>query len=418
MEELQKLFNVLKREGYYTKSFEDFQSKYQDETYRDKVFNVVSRDGFYTKSKEEFLSKFSLGEVKKKEESEPSLEEVITESTTEQVPAENGSSASQQDERIFDPMAVEPEVAPATEQRIAEPFIPQDQVQILDEATPIGPSEFDPEEFVAPEQPLVQDAYPGLFEAESDLVDRVGDKLARKYDRLGEDVEEFMPEIYADALDEARKDKKFISSYDALPEELKATIEPGLIRENGEIVGLDQSLIPTESVKEIVRQYDKDEFEDTGGVIENLAGAIESQRKEDFFVKLKKAGQLQEDILNNKVKVDELRKQGNNLLADQLSIPLNETIEEYNNLVKEANDDSIIINSLDIISENEDMLCYRVRLLRTAVSVHFLPTASSAPKKIIATLAHVANKIGYSPGLVPSLLMYMKILVSLLCKMH
>jgi hypothetical protein len=66
MEELQKLFNVLKREGYYTKSFEDFQSKYQDETYRDKVFNVVSRDGFYTKSKEEFLSKFSLGEVKKK----------------------------------------------------------------------------------------------------------------------------------------------------------------------------------------------------------------------------------------------------------------------------------------------------------------------------------------------------------------
>ena len=160
MEELQKLFNVLKREGYYTKSFEDFQSQYQDETYRDKVFNVVSRDGFYTKSKEEFLSKYSLGEVKKKEESEPSLEEVITESTTEQVPAEDGSSVSQQDDRIFDPMAVEPEVAPATEQRIAEPFIPKEQVQILDEATPIGPSEFDPEKFVAPEQPLVQDAYP------------------------------------------------------------------------------------------------------------------------------------------------------------------------------------------------------------------------------------------------------------------
>ena len=70
--------------------------------------------------------------VKKKEDSEPSLEtEVVTESTTEQAPAEDGLSVSQQDERIFDPMAVEPEVAPVTEQRIAEPSISQEQVQRL-----------------------------------------------------------------------------------------------------------------------------------------------------------------------------------------------------------------------------------------------------------------------------------------------
>jgi hypothetical protein len=93
--------------------------------------------------------------VKKKEESEPSLEtEVVTESITEQAPAEDGLSVSQQDERIFDPMAVEPEVAPATEQRIAEPSISQEQVQRLDEATPKISPELTTEERLA-EQPYV-----------------------------------------------------------------------------------------------------------------------------------------------------------------------------------------------------------------------------------------------------------------------
>jgi len=93
--------------------------------------------------------------IKKKEDSEPSLEtEVTTESTTEQAPAEDGLSVSQQDESIFDPMAVEPEVAPATEQRIAEPSISQEQVQRLDEATPKISPELTTEERLA-EQPYV-----------------------------------------------------------------------------------------------------------------------------------------------------------------------------------------------------------------------------------------------------------------------
>jgi hypothetical protein len=59
MNELQKLYDVLKRDGYYTKSFEEFQTKWQDKEYQDKVYGVVSRDKLYTKSKDEFLSKYS-----------------------------------------------------------------------------------------------------------------------------------------------------------------------------------------------------------------------------------------------------------------------------------------------------------------------------------------------------------------------
>ena len=56
MEELEKLYKVLSREGYYTKSFDDFKVQYEDSDYRDKVYAVVSRDGIYTKSRGEFES--------------------------------------------------------------------------------------------------------------------------------------------------------------------------------------------------------------------------------------------------------------------------------------------------------------------------------------------------------------------------
>ena len=58
MDELEKLFNALTRDGYYTKSFEEFQTQYNDPVYRDKVFGVVSRDGLFTKTREEFDLKY------------------------------------------------------------------------------------------------------------------------------------------------------------------------------------------------------------------------------------------------------------------------------------------------------------------------------------------------------------------------
>ena len=162
MEELQKLFNVLKREGYYTKSFDDFQSQYQDEAYRDKVFNVVSRDGFYTKSKEEFLSKFSLGDVKKKD-SIPLEERVdVTESVTEEVPVEDTLSALQSPEQF------------QFGEQVEETPIPLRPEDVAPEEAPIQPTEFDPEKFVAPEEPLT----PGEFR--KNQADVIFDRLNRQ----------------------------------------------------------------------------------------------------------------------------------------------------------------------------------------------------------------------------------------------
>ena len=60
MEEIQKLYDVLVRDGYYTKSLDDFIVQYQDPAYVDKVFEVVTRDGLYTKDRETFDTQFSI----------------------------------------------------------------------------------------------------------------------------------------------------------------------------------------------------------------------------------------------------------------------------------------------------------------------------------------------------------------------
>ena len=67
--DIQKLYDVLSRDGYYTKSFQEFTKQFEDDSYKQKVYDVTSRDGLYTKSYEEFISKYSF---KKKDVSEVS----------------------------------------------------------------------------------------------------------------------------------------------------------------------------------------------------------------------------------------------------------------------------------------------------------------------------------------------------------
>jgi hypothetical protein len=70
MDELKKLYDVLTRDGYYTKSFDDFQVQFSDPVYVQKVYDVVNRDGLFTNDIEVFKEKYS---VKKKDDSQPEL---------------------------------------------------------------------------------------------------------------------------------------------------------------------------------------------------------------------------------------------------------------------------------------------------------------------------------------------------------
>ncbi len=101
MEELQKLFDVLTRDGYYTKSFEEFQDQFGTTEYQDKVFDVVSRDGLFTQDKTAFLNKYS---VKKKDSSEPIVpeEELVSDTEMAQPPGSSVGSEVIEEQIDFD----------------------------------------------------------------------------------------------------------------------------------------------------------------------------------------------------------------------------------------------------------------------------------------------------------------------------
>jgi uncharacterized protein Veg len=93
MDELQKLYDVLVREGKYSKSFDEFQSKWsKDQAYKDKVYGVVTRDGLYSKDKDSFLRKYTASQpiVKKKDSSESNIPQPQQTSTTAS-PSADGS---------------------------------------------------------------------------------------------------------------------------------------------------------------------------------------------------------------------------------------------------------------------------------------------------------------------------------------
>lgn len=63
---LDKLFDVVSREGLYTKSKNDFLQKYSNPQDIDKLYQVVSREGLFTKTKDDFYGKY-YPDLKKKE---------------------------------------------------------------------------------------------------------------------------------------------------------------------------------------------------------------------------------------------------------------------------------------------------------------------------------------------------------------
>lgn len=125
MDELEKLFNVLSRDGYYTKSFEEFQTQYNDPTYRDKVFSVVTRDKLFTNTREDFDVQYPPSGV---EAVEVDVQEEVPVKKKEDtvLPSEDGLSESQEIEvetEVEAPQAVDKEVSDFFD--VSQPFAPK-----------------------------------------------------------------------------------------------------------------------------------------------------------------------------------------------------------------------------------------------------------------------------------------------------
>jgi hypothetical protein len=102
MNELEKLYNVLVREGKTQKTFEQFQQQYaQDDAYREKVYEVLYRDGFTNKSKEIFFSTYKpstpvqASSTQQPAAQMPVAEEVKKKESTTALPSADGGLAQQ-----------------------------------------------------------------------------------------------------------------------------------------------------------------------------------------------------------------------------------------------------------------------------------------------------------------------------------
>jgi len=102
MNELEKLYNVLIREGKTSKSFQEFQTQYaNDNAYREKVYEVVFRDGFTKKDKETFFSVYKPSSSVQSPVAQqpaaqlPVAEEVKKKESTTELPSADGGLAQQ-----------------------------------------------------------------------------------------------------------------------------------------------------------------------------------------------------------------------------------------------------------------------------------------------------------------------------------
>ena len=63
---VEKLYNVVKSKGYYTKSLDDFKKQYSSPEAVDNLYGIISTKKLYTKSKDDFYNQY-FNSVKKKE---------------------------------------------------------------------------------------------------------------------------------------------------------------------------------------------------------------------------------------------------------------------------------------------------------------------------------------------------------------
>lgn len=64
----EKLYDVVKSKGYYTKSFDDFKNQYNNQGAIDNLYGVISQKKLYTKPKEDFYNQYFSDALKKKED--------------------------------------------------------------------------------------------------------------------------------------------------------------------------------------------------------------------------------------------------------------------------------------------------------------------------------------------------------------
>ena len=124
MPEIEKLYSVVKDNGLYTKSYDEFVGKYSDEKNMSKLYQVVYDQGLYTKSFDDFKGKY-FAQVKKKEQVSPSQQKAQPTSLVTGGTMESGPSESSVNPNSSTPLWLQNQEAPKPKkEEEVLPFMP------------------------------------------------------------------------------------------------------------------------------------------------------------------------------------------------------------------------------------------------------------------------------------------------------
>lgn len=193
MNELDKLYKLLVREGYYSKSYDEFINKYKnDSSYQEKVFDVVSRDGFYSKTKEEFLSKYQPQQdtVKKKEDSEPISQMEGTASPTQQAVEQSTSVESLPEERKTLSQSESEDILKFVQSKQKEsPVVKKDTVNEVRPISDDGPTlKLTPTTRTAPSEAFLNQSEDPVFQKQE--AERIAAETEEEAKRMAAEAEE------------------------------------------------------------------------------------------------------------------------------------------------------------------------------------------------------------------------------------
>jgi hypothetical protein len=403
MDKLQALYNLYLDNGIITEktSFDKFSSA-SDEV-QNSLYSLGKDAGlFQTTELSTFKTAWS-GEVKKKD-SIPLEERVdVTESITKEVPVENILSDLQsreafitdeqveetpiplrpeeeapiqydlkefeeiKDEKdIFDPMGVEPEIAPETEQKI----------EVIDEELEPYRQKYD-EKLEEVKEKAISDGLVEDLEFQEEVnelgevvvQDPTIEQLYEKIPNLDRKIKSAVKREQKSLADELTAQADLISGYQNLSTELKEKIQPALKIEDGEIVGIDYSLLSKDIVDELIKETKEDvdvdllkedfdlfqqkqeEQELVKSILKNYARSQAIEYKEGA----KKVSSLQEELKTDYDKILDLEIKGRFDEADKLKVGYIDRVKEYNIVAKDLTEKSILLNATEIAAKNEEL---------------------------------------------------------------
>lgn len=350
IEVLNDLYNRAKSLGY-TKSRNDFSVLItQDPKVFIDNYQYIKSQG-YTKSQDDFKELIGI-DVKKKDISKPVGDgKVITDSTTEQVQAQDILSALQPGK---------PEDTPI-------PLRPEEQEEVAIEEAPMQPIGFDPKTGVPLSGPVdtefkfdeTQEA--PIKEKEFEYVDdEIKEQIKKRLIKTPglesfkeEDVEVLeskFPNLYYEALDVVKSEYKAIEAYEDLSDDIKKQIEPAVLKQGDKVIGIDFSVLSKNNIESLIKEAKNQES------VKDILDNYISEEKIAYKAAGIKGNELVEEIKDIDKQIEYVKSRGFGLEEiDKLIIESNKKKAEYQNLYNYSSEQSVLLNSAEIAKQNVEM---------------------------------------------------------------